>query len=552
MTPPTTTVPRERSARRALVASVFFVSAALRLFAVDRPLNIDEALWIQRGGGFVAALARGDLFATYSRPHPGVTTMWLVGLSDVGWCAMAGQQSWTSCAQRLAGDPLPPLWAYVVPRCVQALLTSGLLALLAALAARWIGLRAAALGCALLALEPFFLGYQRFITTDALATDLGAVGALQFLLYLREGGRRRLLLSGLAFGLAVATKLPVVLLAVPLLISVGVVESGRWTGFAPRGLRSRAQEVATWAAVATLAVVVIWPVLWVRPIGLLRQLLADLGSETQANGFRLDDTGWTLYARVLAWRFTPVMQAGAFIVVAAILWPAWRRQLPRRPELEALAGLVVVTLVLLRLAAEAGADRYLLPVVPFLALLAGAGWDRVRDRMAEGGPIPALAAFVPTAVVVAQMAMLLPHLPEGVTFYNPLLGGPAAARDSLVIGHGEGLERAAWYLDAEPGAAARVAAVPGFASAFAPYFRGRTIEVLPDSSDGWLSADRVVLYVRLRQTGWPDPVLVAYITSQQRPLYTVRRHGLDYARVFAGPIVVPPELRASPPPSTVP
>jgi hypothetical protein len=67
------------------------------------------------------------------------------------------------------------------------------------------------------------------------------------------------------------------------------------------------------------------------------------------------------------------MQAGAFIGVAAILWPAWRRRLPRRPELEALAGLVVVTLVLLRLAAEAGADRYLLPVVPFLALLAGRG-----------------------------------------------------------------------------------------------------------------------------------------------------------------------------------
>jgi len=546
-----TSAPPERRARRALAASVFLVSVALRLFAVDRPLNIDEALWIRRGGAFMAALARGDLFATYSRPHPGVTTMWLVGLSDVGWCAMAGQESWTSCAQRLAGDPLPPLWAYVVPRCVQALLTSGLLALLAALAARWIGLRAAALGCALLVLEPFFVGYQRFITTDSLATDLGAVAALWFLLYLREGGRRPLLLSGLAFGLAVATKLPVVLLAVPLLISVGVVESGGWTGFAPRGLRPRARELATWAAIAVVAVVAIWPVLWVRPSGLLRQLLADLGAETQASGFRLDDTGWTLYARVLAWRFTPLTQAGVLIGMAALAWPAWRRGLRHRAELEALAGLVAVPLVLLRLAGEAGVDRYLLPVVPFLTLLAGAGWEEMREHVPWRGPSPALAALVPAGVVVAQMAMLLPHFPEGVTFYNPLLGGPAVARDSLVIGHGEGLERAAWYLDAEPGAASRVAAVPGFASAFAPYFRGRTIEALPESGDSWLAADRVVLYVRLRQTGWPDPVLVGYITSQQRPLYTVRRHGLDYARVFAGPIVVPPELR-SPPPSTVP
>jgi hypothetical protein len=226
----------------------------------------------------------------------------------------------------------------------------------------------------------------------------------------------------------------------------------------------------------------------------------------------------------------------------ALLWPAWRRRLPRRAELDALAGLVVVTLLLLRLAGDAGVDRYLLSVVPFFALFAGAGWGLVRDLMAARASRPALAALIPAAVVVAQMALLLPHLPDGVTFYNPLLGGPPAAGRALVMGQGEGLERAAWYLNAEPGAAGRVAAVPGFASAFAPYFRGRTIEVSPGSNEGWLVADRVVLYVRLRQTGWPDPATVAYVTSQQRPLYTVRRHGVDYARVFAGPISVPPEL----------
>ena len=552
MTSSTTADPHQHSARRALVASVFLVSAVLRLAAVDRPLNIDEALWIRRGGAFVAALARGDLFATYTRPHPGVTTMWLVGLSDVGACAVVGHGSWESCAQRLAADPLPPLAAYVVPRCVQAVFTAARLALMALLSVEWLGFWPAALGCGLLALEPFFLGYQRFITTDALATDLGAVAALWFLLYLREGNRRRLALSGLAFGLAVATKLPAVLLAVPLLISVVVMESGGWPRFPARGFRRRALELTVWAAVGMAVVVAIWPVLWVRPIGMLRQLQADLGSETQANAFRSDDTGCAFYVRALAWRFTPLMQAGALISAAALLWPAWRRRSPRRAELEGLAGLVLVPLVLLRLAGEAGVDRYLLPVVPFLALLAGAGWDQVRDRVASRWPRPPAAILVPAAVVVGQLAMLLPHLPEGITFYNPLLGGPAAAGHALAMGQGEGLERAAWYLNAEPGAASRVAAVPGFASAFAPYFRGRTIEVSPASLDAWVAADRVVLYIRQMQTGWPDATLVAYVASQQRPLYTVRRHGLDYARVFAGPIVVPAELREAAPPRAVP
>jgi hypothetical protein len=551
MTSPTTD-PHERSARRVLVASVFFVSAVLRLAAVDRPLNIDEALWIRRGGAFTAALARGDLFATYTRPHPGVTTMWLIGLSDVGKCVVVGEGSWESCAQRLADDPLPPLAAYVVPRCVQAVPTSALLALMAFLSVQWLGFWPAALGCGLLALEPFFLGYQRFITTDALATDLAALAALWFLLYLREGNSRRLAFSGLAFGLAIATKLPTVLLAVPLLISLVVVERGGWPGFPARGFRRRALELTVWAAVGMAAVVAIWPVLWVRPIGLLHQLQADLWSETQANAFRSDDTGWAFYARVMAWRFTPLTQAGALICVSTLLWPAGRRRQIRRAELEALAGLVLVPVVLLRCAGESGVDRYLLPVVPFLALLAGAGWDLVRDRLAARWPRPSAAVLVPAAVAVGQLAMLLPHLPEGITFYNPLLGGPAAAGHALAIGQGEGLERAAWYLNTESGAAAHVAAVPGFASALAPYFRGRTIEVSPASRDEWVAADRVVLYIRQTQTGWPDPTLVAYVASQQRRLYTVRLHGLDYARVYAGPIVVPPELREVAPPPPVP
>ena len=132
------------------VTSVFLVSAVLRIAAVDRPLNIDEALWIRRGGTFVAALARGDLFATYARPHPGVTTMWLVGHADVAWCALAQSGSWTSCARRLADDPLPPLWAYTVPRAVQALFTAALLALMAFLAVQFLGLRPAALGLSLI------------------------------------------------------------------------------------------------------------------------------------------------------------------------------------------------------------------------------------------------------------------------------------------------------------------------------------------------------------------------------------------------------------------
>ena len=85
-------------------------------------MTVDEVdHWFPRAHDFLSALIRGDFAATNLVGHPGVTTMWLVGLSDVAWCrARAGataDTSWVACAQRLAGEPLPALDAYVVPRC---------------------------------------------------------------------------------------------------------------------------------------------------------------------------------------------------------------------------------------------------------------------------------------------------------------------------------------------------------------------------------------------------------------------------------------------------
>ena len=279
-----------------LVAAFFAVSLALRVAEVDRPLSIDEGYWVERGAGFVGALLRHQPAATYTRPHPGVTTMWLVGLSNAAWChADAGTgpwASWPACVGRLARAGHHPLVAYVVPRLVLAVVTSALVSALVVLTARLFGLRVALPAAALLAFEPFFVAHQRFITTDALATDLAAVAVLLFLLHLREGGRRWLLGSALTFGLAAATKVPIVLCAMPMAAWILAVERGAWPGFAPKGGRRRAIELATWALVAALSVIVIWPALWVKPLVTAQRFLADLGREVEAYPLRQDDPGW--------------------------------------------------------------------------------------------------------------------------------------------------------------------------------------------------------------------------------------------------------------------
>jgi hypothetical protein len=104
-----------RTRDRALVAVVFAVSLFLRVTAIDRPLNIDEGFWVERGAWFVSALLRHEPARTYFRPHPGVTTMWLVGTSNAAWCyAEAGSEppgSWRTRLDHLATRGHHPLIA---------------------------------------------------------------------------------------------------------------------------------------------------------------------------------------------------------------------------------------------------------------------------------------------------------------------------------------------------------------------------------------------------------------------------------------------------------
>jgi 4-amino-4-deoxy-L-arabinose transferase-like glycosyltransferase len=535
-----------RTRDRALVAVVFAVSFSLRVAAIDRPLSVDEGFWVERGALFVSALLRHEPAATYVRPHPGVTTMWLVGTSNAAWCyaEAASEQpgSWQTCLGRLAVRGHHPLIAYVVPRLVLAIVTSAAVAALFALSARLLGVRVALPAAALLAFEPFFLAHQRFITTDALAADLAGIAVLLFLLHLREGGRRWLLASAVAFGLAAATKMPVVLMLPPMAAWILAVERGIWPAFAPKGTRQRAIELGAWALVAAASVIVIWPALWVRPLLTAQSLLADLRSEKEAYSIRLDDPTWSFYARALVWRLSPLLQAGAALTAVALMWPAWRRRLDRRAEWEALALLAIATLVLLRLSGGAAVERYLLPVVPVMALLAGGGWAWLGERLEGLLPRRRTGSLLLGGVALGQLALLVPHLSGAMTFYNPLLGGAPAARQVLAIGMGEGLDRAAEWLNRQPGSESMVVA-SGCSSAFAPYFRGRTIEqTYAEDPTMPIEADRLVIYVRQVQMESVHPILMSYLESQ-RPLHVVTMHGLDYAWIYGGPIVLPEPWR---------
>jgi hypothetical protein len=123
-----------------------------------------------------------------------------------------------------------------------------------------------------------------------------------------------------------------------------------------------------------------------------------------------------------------------------------------------------------------------------------------------------------------------------LTYYNPLLGGSRAVQNLLMMGQGEGLDRAAHWLNQSPNAKEITAGV-WYESAFAPYFQGRTVALIK-----WISVNRVVFYINGIQRQKPEPSVFAYLTAEQ-PLYTVQLHGVDYVRVYPGPVPLPEDLK---------
>ncbi|MBW4546022.1 MAG: glycosyltransferase family 39 protein [Symplocastrum torsivum CPER-KK1] len=548
-----------------LLLGIFLLSLTLRVLDITVPLNVDEVSWLSRGTLFFKNLLDGNLAETFLRHHPGVTNMWLNGSGMIlncwldklfpGLLNLNPSPNLNACLNTIIPWSIP-INLYVIPRLLQAVITSACMVGIYIVAKQLLGRPAALAGISLLILDPFFLGYQRLITTDALQADFSGLALLLLLLYLRgDGDRKWLVASGVLMGLATAAKIPTLFLLPGVIIWIVLIELGLWrTSFPQRGWKRQIIDLMLWSMTLGAVIFLIWPALWVAPLQTFGKLFEGLEEEADKGGLFFlgqvtDSLGLTFYPLALAYRLSPAMQAGLLACLVLLLIPKLRRACKKIPELIALFLIPLCVLVFLS-TIKRKYDRYFILAWPELALLAGVGWRTIGVWVKHWGVSLQPRLYdnwvgrwrtnrgVKTGILLAlaQIVVLLPHYPYYLTYYNPLLGGSRTAQNLLMIGQGEGLDRAAHWLNQSPNAKEITAAV-WYASAFVPYFQGRTVEL-----NTWNSANRVVFYINGIQRQKPDPPLFAYLTAQQ-PLYTVQLHGVDYVRVYPGSVPLPEDLK---------
>lgn len=532
--------------------------------ALDRFVTPDEPKWLLRSANFYLALAQHDLGSTYQKEHPGVTAMW-AGLAGF----LRGFPQYVRLGPGQMDRP-PQLERYLKNHGVEALsllATSRrfiVIAIVIALslaylsAVRLVGFLPALAGFLLLAFDPFLIALSRLLHLDGLVSALMLLSLLAWLNYLYNGRRFvDLLLSAVSAGLSWLTKSPALFL-LPFLGLTCLVEVGRlWLGqrqITWADLWKLLRSGLLWAAIAVVVFTLLWPAMWVDPLGTVRQIFSGAASYASEGHDSIvffnqaiypagiDD--WRFYPVSYYWRATPVILAGLIALIVSLLLPR-RFPLSRQQRLTALyLGLFALLFTVFMSLGAKKFDRYLLPVFAPLDLLAGLGWTAVISPLFKPssskqarGPRPVIwlsiigiAGLV--GLVAIQALSAAQTFPYYFTYYNPLAGGAARAPQVMMIGWGEGLDQAAQYLNDKPGAD-KLKVVSWYADGpFSFLFHGETIRKdLPALPQDLPPADYLVIYAHQWQRQLPSREFLDYYAAQE-PEKVVKIDGLEYARIY--------------------
>jgi len=580
-----------------MVAIVLFLVALIpRLIGLDRFLTSDENTNIfLAGSDVITAFLRGDLRGTYWHFYPGVTMSWLDALGMGGQYLLDSIFNAThlSFTEYIYGDILSLI---VASRLPYVILTAAAIPAMYLLARRLLSNRVALFGALFMAFDPFYLAHSRVVHGDAPVAVFMSLSALTFFIYakrsmdgdwvlalhyssfahsiIRSLTDPYLIISAILGGLAALTKAPgqfMALFVVGVSILYGINELRQLDDRRPVHIFRRwLAGIIGWGLISLLVFVLLWPSMWVDPLGTVRQMWVetfgkvDEGHLVYYFGRPTLDPGFWFYFYVIPFRLTPIVMIGSALSLLLFL-PGVRKLLPRHklfapgepdePDSTTyqvlspyfLLWLFTISLLLFGNLSPKKQDRYLLPLFPFLNLLAAMGWvglisiinyqlSIIKSRVAGFQPRPLflISNLLILLLLLIHAVPVLTYYPYYLTYFNPLMGGPVRASETTLMGWGEGMEQVAAYLNSKPNAEnLYVASTPS--QTLLPYFVGTGGNFY--TNDIAFRADYVVLYLAQMQRLAPSPEIVHYFEAQ-RAEKTITIKDVVYAKIYPGPKLI--------------
>ncbi len=504
-----------------------------RLAAINRYVTPDELIWVFRSVQFRQAFLAGQWAETLTAGHPGVITTWLGawGISLQLWLLpsdLAAYQWLTHLAWFAPENSVmfQQLYTFLTGgRLLIAIVNSLGVVAIFVLAQPLFGRAAAVLVAGLLAFDPFLVGLSGLLHVDALLATFATLSLLALAQAITLPARpfKWAALSGALAGLAILTKTPALLLPPFAAFIIFLSMFADWPRpFASRLMRMIGQGLS-WLAACLVLVFLLFPALWHSPMQVAEKMTSTSSRHIEEAlrpifflGRSAYEHGPLFYPLTLAFRLNPIVFCGLILAMLLIIRAIWRRE-NHDPWLK-LKTWIFIAWPLLFLAAISLAvkkfDRYALPVIPALTIIAALGWVYVPALYMRRNQVV-------LALVGGQLLLLLWVMPYPLTAVNPLLGGPAVARHVFDVGWGEAESTAARWLATQPDAATQTA-VSWIAPAVAPFFPGQT---LPSQESSFPFADYLIVPANGRD---PQPT-----TAQL--LHTIQFNGRDRAYIYQQP-----------------
>ena len=295
-----------------------------------------------------------------------------------------------------------PSLIYGLARSIYVLIGASTVWLLFNLTRVTFGRGTALLAASVLAVTALHVEYSQMVRTDIIVTALAVLSAQQAIALGRDGALRRYVWSGVLVGMAVATKYPAVLIGVMTLVAHLFVEGVQWRA---------AWKLGVSGVTALCSLFVCSPFLFIDHAAVRRDLAAE------AWGGHLSAAGTGFWGN-LAWYLERPLPSvfGWFGLALALLglWAAFRRS---RVDTVVLASFLVVYVLAIS-SLSLHWERWIIPVLPFVALFAAAGASALARWLGERTFAP---SWVWMAVIGATLVlpMLLQTVQQGLNRTGP-------------------------------------------------------------------------------------------------------------------------------------
>jgi 4-amino-4-deoxy-L-arabinose transferase-like glycosyltransferase len=256
----------------------------------------DSHFWYTRTQNFIESVKTHNWTATYQNPKPGVTVMWLSGISMDAYFSYY-QAKHNFVPYIFSSDIFPRLDFMVKAPLVILCLISvlGLYLLIKNI----VDEDTAFYSLVFLTFQPFYVGVSRFLHGDGTLTACMTLSVCLLLYYVLKDKRKIfLILCAISGGLAFLSKMQAIYL-IPYTCLILLIN----TYIEKKKLVDLVKKISIWIGIFIATVFILFPALWTNPVFTLTDMYEEA---TMVTGSNLDANYESLYTNQLVRIFTPL------------------------------------------------------------------------------------------------------------------------------------------------------------------------------------------------------------------------------------------------------